>query len=77
MFWQDGYRSEERSDDCVVLASLDLKNAFNALGRSIILKFVEDNFPMLVGYFVWLYGNAFDVLFGDEKIKSERGGLSR
>ena len=59
--------------DCVVLASLDLRNAFNTLCRSIILDFIEEEFPDLLGYFEWLYGDAFEVVFGEEKISSEKG----
>ena len=75
--WFDAMQAKDPLDedtiDCLVMASLDLRNAFNALCRTLILEFIQEHFPTLVGYFGWLYGDGFDVVFGEEKIRSEMG----
>ena len=66
--WYDAMQTKVPLDggvlDCLVMASLDLRNAFNVLCRTLILEFIQKHFPRLVGYFSWLYGDGFDVVFG-------------
>ena len=57
----------------MVIIAFDLWNAFNAVPRHILLKFINEEFQEFLPYFTMLYGKDYEVDFGGKKIKSEMG----
>ena len=67
------YVARDKQKASVVIAALDLKNAFNCVDRSAFRAVIRRVAPRLAPWVDFQYGEATPLYFGSTRLSSERG----
>jgi hypothetical protein len=64
---------QQAENDNMIIAQVDLKNAFNSFSRDVIFQAVKQQIPGILPWVTYCYGSHARLYVGDEQLSSERG----